>query len=71
MGDVVTFKSVYGEEYGIVVECHVPDVYPDVDKYIVWCCGRVEYLNKEWLTKTGTHFSEVADLLKKMKEVHE
>ncbi len=68
VGDVVTFKTAYGEESGIVVECHVPDVYPDVDKYIVWCCGKVEYIAKKGLTKTGTHFPEVADLLKKMKD---
>ena len=68
VGDVVTFKTAYGEDSGIVVECHVPDVYPDVDKYIVWCGGKVEYIVKKGLTKTGTHFPEVADLLKKMKD---
>lgn len=69
IGDVVTFKTAHGRDTGIVVECHVPDVYPDVDKYIVWCGGRVEYLVKEWLTKTGVHFSEITSILQKIKEM--
>lgn len=69
IGDVVTFRTAYGKESGIVVDCHVPDVYSDVDKYIVWCGGRVEYLVREWLTKTGVHFSEIASILQKIKEM--
>ena len=52
-----------------MVECHVPDVYPDVDKYIVWCGGKVEYIVKKGLTKTGTHFSEITSILQKIKEM--
>ncbi len=69
IGDVVTFKTAYGKESGIVVDCHVPDVYSDVDKYIVWCGGRVEYLVREWLTKTGVHIPEITSILQKIKEM--
>ena len=69
IGDMVTFKTAYGEDTGIVVECHVPDVYSDVDKYAVWCGSKVEYIVKKGLTKTGAHFSEIASILQKIKEM--
>lgn len=66
VGDEVTFKP--NDAKGIVIWCHVPDVYADVDKYAVFTGNFVEYCPIEWLTKTGRVFPEVAELLKKMKE---
>ena len=69
IGDMVTFKTAHGEDTGIVVDCHVPDVYSDVDKYVVWCGSKAEYIVKKGLTKTGAHFSEIASILQKIKEM--
>lgn len=53
---------------GIVIQCHVPDVYAEVDKYAVFTGTSVEHLPIEWLTKTGRVFPEVAELLEKMRK---
>lgn len=64
VGDEVEYPP--NKEKGIVIKCHVPDVYAEVDKYAVFTGTSVEYLLREWLTKTGRVFPEVAELLKKM-----
>lgn len=66
VGDEVEYPP--NKEKGIVIKCHVPDVYAEVDKYAVFTGTSVEYLLREWLTKTGRVFPEVAELLKKMGE---
>jgi hypothetical protein len=66
LGDEVTFLP--NNAKGIVTECHVPDVYSDNDKYAVWCGGTMEYVLKQHLTKTGRHFPEIAEVLRKMRE---
>lgn len=66
VGDEVEYTP--NKAKGIVVQCHVPDVYAEVDKYAVFTGTSVEYLPKEWLTKTGRVFPEVEELLKKMRE---
>lgn len=65
VGDEVEYPP--NKAKGIVIKCHVPDVYAEVDKYAVFIGTSVEYLPREWLTKTGRVFPEVAELLKKMK----
>lgn len=66
VGDEVEYPP--NKAKGIVIKCHVPDVYAEVDKYAVFTGTSVEYLPIEWLTKTGRVFPEVAELLKKMRE---
>ena len=63
VGDEVEYLP--NKAKGIVVQCHVPDVYAEVDKYAVFTGTSVEYLPIEWLTKTGRVFPEVAELLEK------
>ena len=65
VGDEVEYPP--NKAKGIVVQCHVPDVYAEVDKYAVFTGTFVEYLPIEWLTKTGRVFPEVAELLEKMR----
>ena len=69
VGDEVEYPP--NKAKGIVIKCHVPDVYAEVDKYAVFTGTSVEYLSIEWLTKTGRVFPEVAELLKKMEENHD
>ena len=65
VGDEVEYPP--NKAKGIVVQCHVPDVYAEVDKYAVFTGTSVEYLPIEWITKTGRVFPEVAELLQKMR----
>ena len=64
VGDEVEYQP--NKAKGIVIKCHVPDVFAGIDKYAVFTGDCVEYCPIEWLTKTGRSFSEVAELLKKM-----
>lgn len=65
VGDEVEYPP--NKAKGIVIRCHVPDVYAEVDKYAVFTGTFVEYLQREWLTKTGRVFPEVAELLERMR----
>lgn len=57
VGDEVAFKP--NDAKGIVIQCHVPDVYADVDKCAVFTGNFVEYCPIEWLTKTGRVFQRL------------
>lgn len=66
VGDEVAIKP--NDIRGVVIECHVPDVYPEVDKYAVFTRSSVEYVIRGWITKTGRRFPQIGEVLKEMGE---